>query len=206
MPFRAVYSLHKGNKMKKIILSLGMALGLLVTVQAQNIATTPQSSADVGKAPIQKGNWMVGGSVGNLGYSFEGKAFNIQVNPRAGYFIADGLAVGAQATLGFTAVKDIDNEWNYGIAPFVRYYFPEGASASGRFFTQGDIGIAGSSAGSDVSLALGANVGYAHFITKTVALEATLGYNYSKANVNLGDKATGLGVGVGFQIYLPGKK
>lgn len=192
--------------MKKIILSLGMAVGLLATAEAQSIETTPQSTADVGMTPIKQGNWMVGGSVGNLGYSFEGKAFNIQVNPRAGYFISDGLAIGAQASLGFTAVKDLDNEWNYGIAPFVRYYLPGGASASGRFFTQGDIGIAGSSKGSDVSLALGANIGYAHFITKTVALEATLGYNYTKANVNLGDKATGLGVGVGFQIYLPGKK
>src|SRR5690606_19897806 len=135
-----------------------------------------------------------------------GKAFNIQLQPRAGYFINDGLAVGAQANLGLTAVKDLDNEWGYGIAPFVRYYFPGGATQSSRFFTQGDIGIAGSSKGNDVALAIGANVGYAHFITQSVALEATLGYNYSKANVNMGDKATGLGIGLGFQVYLPGQR
>lgn len=51
-------------------------------------------------------------------------------------------------------------------------------------------------------MALGANLGYAHFITRTVALEATVGYNYTKSNVNLGEKASGLGVGLGFQIYL----
>ena len=192
--------------MKKFTILFAVLIGYTVNSQAQNIETTPQTSANVGLDPIKKGNWMVGGSLGNIGYSFEGEAFNIQVQPRAGYFVSDGLAIGAQANLGFTAVKDLDNEWGYGIAPFVRYYFPGGATQSSRFFTQGDIGIAGSSAGDDVSLALGANVGYAHFITQSVALEATLGYNYTKANVNLGDKATGLGVGLGFQIYLPGKR
>lgn len=191
--------------MKKLLLSLGLAICLTPIAFAQ-VSTTPQTTANVGLTPIKTGNWMVGGSVGNIGYSFEGDAFNIQLNPRAGYFISDGLALGLQATVGLKAVKDLDNEWNYGIAPFVRYYFPGGATSSSRFFTQGDIGIAGSSAGDGVSLALGANVGYAHFITQTVALEATLGYNYTKSNVNLGDKATGLGVGIGFQIYLPGKK
>jgi len=192
--------------MKKFTFLFTLLLGYAVSSQAQNIETKPQTSANVGLEPIKKGNWMVGGSLGNLGYSFEGKAFNIQLQPRAGYFINDGLAVGAQANLGLTAVKDLDNEWGYGIAPFVRYYFPGGATQSSRFFTQGDIGIAGSSKGNDVALAIGANVGYAHFITQSVALEATLGYNYSKANVNMGDKATGLGIGLGFQVYLPGQR
>src|SRR5690606_18803129 len=117
-----------------------------------------------------------------------------------------GVAIGAQANLGFTSVKgDGGNEWGYGIAPFVRYCFPGGASATGRFFGQGDVGIAGSSAGDDVSLNVGLNAGYAHFITQTVALEAMLGYNYSKANISSSsDKASGLGISVGFQIYLPG--
>lgn len=191
--------------MKKILLSALLIAGVAAATSAQ-VNTVPQHSAEVGLDPIRKDNWMVGGNVGNIGYSFEGKAFNIQVNPRAGYFVSDGLAIGAQATLGLTAVKDIDNQYNYGIAPFVRYYFPGGASATGRFFGQGDIGIAGSSAGSDVSLALGLNVGYAHFISRNVALEAMAGYNYSKANVNLGDKQSGLGVSLGFQIYLPGNR
>ena len=182
--------------MKKLALLLTIMGGIAFGANAQKIETVPQSSADVGTAPIKKGNWMVGGSLANLGYSFEGKAFNINVQPRAGYFVSDGIAIGAQANLGFIAVKDHDNEWNYGIAPFVRYYFPEGSSSSGRFFGQGDIGIAGSSVGKGASLALGANLGYAHFITRTVALEATVGYNYTKSNVNLGEKSSGLGVGL----------
>ncbi len=192
--------------MKKFTLLMALIGGFTLTTQAQRVETTPQTSANVGLEPIKQGNWMVGGSIGNIGYSFEGDQFNINLNPRAGYFITDGLAIGAQASLGFTAIKGDDNVYNYGISPFVRYYFPGGASASGRFFGQGDIGIAGSKPGSDVSLALGANVGYAHFITQTVALEVMTGYNYSKANVNSGGGQSGLGLAVGFQIYLPGRR
>ncbi len=191
--------------MKKSLLTLAVALGMFGISNAQ-INTTPQASADVGMKPIKEGNWMVGGSIGNIGYAFESNTFNFALMPRAGYFIADGIAIGAQANLNLKAVKDLDNEWGYGISPFIRYYFPGGASATGRFFGQGDIGIAGSSAGSGVGLNVGANVGYAHFITQTVALEGTFGYNYSKANINTGDKASGIGFGLGFQIYLPGRR
>ena len=191
--------------MKNLLLTLALSIGCISYSSAQ-IETTPQASADVGMKPIKQGNWMVGGSIGNIGYGFEGKVFNISVSPRAGYFVSDGVAIGAQVNLGLKAVKDLDNEYHYGVSPFVRYYFPGGASATGRFFGQGEIGIAGSSAGDKVGLNVGANVGYAHFITQTVALEAMLGYNYSKANVDTGDKATGLGVSLGFQIYLPGKR
>lgn len=198
--------LNTQNVYEKIFIISGFLSIFALGVHAQKIETRPQHSANVGLTPIKQGNWMVGGSLANIGYSFEGKAFNINLQPRAGYFVSNGIAIGAQANLGFTAVKGTDNEWNYGIAPFLRYYLPQGASSTGRFFAQGDIGIAGSSVGKDVSLALGANLGYAHFITQTVALEVTAGYNYTKSNVNLGDKASGLGVGLGFQIYLPGKK
>jgi len=192
--------------MKKTLLSAALLSVMALGAQAQKIETRPQTSANVGLTPIKTGNWMVGGSLANLGYSFEGKSFGIGLQPRAGYFVSDGIAIGAQANLGFKSVKEGDNVWDYGIAPFVRYYFPQGSSSTGRFFGQGDIGIAGSSVGKDVSLALGANLGYAHFITQTVALEVTAGYNYTKSNVRLGEKSSGLGVGLGFQIYLPGKR
>lgn len=192
--------------MRKFALLLFATGGICLQANAQKIETTPQMASDVGIEPIRQGNWMVGGSIGSLGYSFEGKSFNAALQPRAGYFVSDGLAIGAQANLGLHTKKDEDNEWTYGIAPFVRYYFPNAGSSTGRFFGQGDIGISGSSIGKSASLAVGANVGYAHFITRTVALEATFGYNYSKASINTGSGASGLGVGVGFQIYLPGKR
>src|SRR5690606_29794008 len=156
-----------------------------------------------GITPIQKGNWIVGGSIGDLGYSFEGKTFQIGLAPTAGYFVTDGLAIGLQPALSLQTFKGEDNRWGYGISPFVRYYLPQGSSASGRFFAHGNIGIAGSSPGSGADLDFGANIGYAHFITDNVALEAMAGYNYSKATVEGAQKHTGLGVSLGFQIYLP---
>lgn len=191
--------------MKRVFLfsTLFMLAGLFVHAQDVN---RPQTSASVGMTPIQQGNWMIGGSVGNIGYSFEGEIFSISLNPRAGYFVTDGLAVGLGVLGSFTAVSGQDNVFGYGVSPFVRYYFPEGSSSTGRFFAQGDVGIAGSSPGSGASLALGANVGYAHFITQSVALEATIGYNYSKATVSGSSGQSGLGAAVGFQIYLPGQR
>lgn len=192
--------------MKKLVTLAIFAIGGFGILNAQEISK-PQTTAQVGTTPIQKGNWIVGGSVGSMGYSFEGKTFNVNLMPQAGYFISDGVAIGLTAGGGLQTVKHGDNIWNYKVAPFVRYYFPEGASSSGRFFGQGDIGISGASAGSDsdTSFAFGINAGYAHFITPSVALEAMVGYNYSKSDVADAKAQTGLGLALGFQIYIPSR-
>ena len=191
--------------MKKLLLLL--ALPLSISSFAQDI-TRPQTSANVGDKPIQKGNWLVGGSIGSLGYSFEGENFNINLNPQAGYFLSDGVAVGLTTGVGLQTVNGGDNIWSYKLMPFIRYYFPEGASSTGRFFGQGELGITGAESGgvSDTSFGFGINAGYAHFISSSVALEALVGYNYSKSNHASAQAQNGLGVAVGFQIYLPGKR
>ncbi|MDM1073892.1 outer membrane beta-barrel protein [Empedobacter brevis] len=190
--------------MKKLVLTLCVGM-LSVFSYAQEI-TTPQTSANVGTTPIKQGNWIVGGSIGSLGYSFEGKNFNINFNPQAGYFISDGIAVGLGIGAGLQTVKEGKNIWNYKVAPFARYYFPEGASSTGRFFGQGDIGISGTGATAEenakTSFAFGVNAGYAHFISRNVALEGTVGYNYSKSDLANAQAQNGLGLTLGFQIYL----
>ena len=193
--------------MKHLSLFFTLLFAAVFTVSAQQTdINRPQTSASVGMTPIKQGNWMVGGAIGSLGYSFEGKSFNVNLVPRAGYFVSDGLAVGLGADLGLTTYSGGDNLWSYGVAPFVRYYFPKGASATGRFFGQGEVGIAGTSQGSGADLKFGINAGYAHFITESVALEAMLGYNYSKGTLANATAQSGLGVSLGFQIYLPGQK
>src|SRR5690606_21468523 len=156
--------------MKRVFLFSALFLAGVFAVNAQDI-NRPQTSANVGMTPIQKGNWMVGGSVGNLGYSFENKSFEINLRPNAGYFVTDGLAIGLQPSVSLIAIKDRDNVWNYGVKPFVRYFLPQGSRSTGRFFLHGSAGIAGSSQGDGATVALGANVGYAHFISQNVALE-----------------------------------
>jgi hypothetical protein len=190
--------------MKKLFFFV-MAAFVCQVALAQEI-TRPQTSANVGLTPVKQGNWMVGGTLGGLGYGFESKSFNINIEPSAAYFVSDGLAIGAKVLGGLRAVSGMDNEWSYGITPMVRYFFPQGSSATGRFFGQGEVGIGGSSVGSDVSFLAGLSAGYAHFITQSVALETTLGYRYNKANISTSTSASGLNIGLGFQIYLPGRK
>lgn len=194
--------------MKKKLLLMTMfccAIGLYTaSAQVSPNDSRPQAAERVGTVPIQAGNWIVGGGLGSLGYNFTSESFNVSLNPRAGFFVVENIAVGVGAVLGLTTMKNSDNIWSYGVAPFARYYFPEGASATGRFFGEVEAGISGSTGTSDASFLGGIKAGYAHFVTNSVALEGTLGYTYSKANINTGSAVTGLGIGLGFQIYLPG--
>ena len=191
--------------MKKVFLTLVLAV-FATSAFAQEIKT-PQTSANVGSTPIKQGNWLVGGSIGSLGYSFEGENFNINLNPQAGYFVSDGFAVGLTTGFGLQTVKDGDNIYQYKLMPFARYYFPEGASSTGRFFGQGEVGVTGAKSGgvSDTSFGFGVNAGYAHFVSRNVALEGMVGYNYSKSNLANAQAQNGLGLAVGFQIYLGSK-
>lgn len=191
--------------MKNLILVTVAFFFASTAVFAQRVETTPQTSSAVGTAPIQQGNWMVGGGIGSLGYDFDAKKFNIALEPSAGYFVSDGIAVGLKLIADFATIEDADNVFNYGLLPFARYYFPEGASSTGRFFAEAKAGIAGSKGGDNVNFGFGAGLGYSHFITKTVALEALAGYNDLAGASSVGTQG-GLGLMVGFQIYLPGKR
>ncbi|MDR2221748.1 MAG: porin family protein [Flavobacteriaceae bacterium] len=190
--------------MKKITLLAALLVGGLVTTNAQVNVETPKLSAKVGTTPIKKGNWMVGSNISKIGYSFENKSFEFMLKPTAGYFISDGIAVGLEVGGGIkTQKKPLKDQWTYTVSPFVRYYFPEGASSTGRFFGQGNIGVEGAEGGeSKNSFAFGINAGYSHFLSRNVALEAMAGYNYSKANTDGAEKQSGLGVAIGFQIFL----
>lgn len=196
--------------MLKKALSTIVFLSVLVvftsSAQVSPEESRPQTAEAVGNFPIQAGNWIVGGSLGSLGYNFSSESFNVNLNPRLGFFVMDNIAVGVGAVLGLSTFEQQDNIWSYGVAPFARYYFPEGASVTGRFFGELEAGISGSTGASAASFLGGVRAGYAHFITNSVAVEGTFGYTYSQANISSGAAVTGLGVGLGFQIYLPGAR
>ncbi len=199
--------------MKRLTLLPALLCFVAVTAWAQQQVTKPQTSAVVGDAPLEEGNWLVGAGTGTTGYNFSTKTFQLDVKPRIGYFIRDNIAIGAGVTLGVKSQQDISS-FEYGIAPFVRYYFDQVNASTGRFFGEAKLGISGSSSKTrqqdthqekPVSLLMGVSAGYAHFITRTVALEGILGYTYSKANISGGAGTSGLNVGFGFHIYLPGR-
>ena len=169
----------------------------------------PQTSANVANESIKQGNWLVGASVGSLGYNFKSETFQLILEPRAGYFISDNAVLGTQAQIGLTFYDGGEN-FSYGLTPFARYYFPEGASPNSRWFGEALAGFAGSSMkDSDgdriFGSVLGLRAGYAHFVARNIALEATLNYTRTSADITVDTSPSGLSVGVGFQIYLPGR-
>jgi hypothetical protein len=193
--------------MKRLLLTTAVVLCTFSITFGQ--IAPPQTSADVQNTSIRQGNWIIGGGIGSTGYNFSTDVFNFNIFPQAAYFVSDNVAVGALVTLGLSAY-DGGTNFNYGIAPLIRYYIPEGARSDSRWFLQGTAGIAGShlkdnNADEPLSLVLGAAGGYTHFVATNVALESTLGYTYSKADISGNSGVSGLGLTLGLQIYLPSK-
>ena len=198
--------------MKKILTTL-IAVGCVLTAAiAQDLPTPPlpATSAPVADEAISKGNWLVGGSIASTGFNFSTDTYNLLINPKAGYFAGENLAIGTELILGLT-VFDGGTNFQYGITPFARYYYTQGGGPSGRIFQEMTFGIAGSSIKDNegdepVSLLVGIRGGYAHFVARNVAIEGILGYTYTKADIGTSTGAGGLGLSLGLQIYLPGRE
>ncbi|MDX5438397.1 MAG: hypothetical protein LPK03_14425, partial [Pontibacter sp.] len=121
----------------------------------------------------------------------------------------DNAAIGTEVQLGLD-IYDGGETFRYGLTPFARYYFPEGAAPTHRWFGEALAGIAGSSEedseGDKVfSAVLGLRAGYAHFVAQNVALEAILGYTRTSADISVGQGSSGLNLALGLQVYLPGR-
>jgi len=164
-------------------------------------------------AQIQKGNVMVGTSVGNLNWGIKSKSTtSFQLTPKAGWFIQDGLVVGAEALLGFTHIGGGGaNTFSYGIGGFGRYYITDEKIEvinRTKFFVEANAGIQGQNqnkGGADTNgLGFGFGPGIAYFITENIGLETSVKYN---GVVGFGSEAyqNNLILNIGFQVYLPGK-
>ncbi|MCJ8166272.1 outer membrane beta-barrel protein [Pontibacter sp. E15-1] len=196
----------------KTLLSLSIFLFVVVfSAAAQDLQDLPrpQTTAAVADEAVREGNWLVGANIGNIGYNFESNNFGIDINPRAGYFLSVNAAIGAEVQLGLS-IYDGGEEFRYGLTPFARYYFPEGAAPTHRWFAEVLAGFAGSSledSEDDASLSsvLGIRAGYAHFVSDNVAIEGILGYTSTNADISVGNGSSGLNLGIGLQIYLPGR-
>jgi len=194
--------------MKKFFILSFLMLAVGFQLAAQTLPTLPQTTEAVANSAVQKGNWLVGAGIGSIGQNFKSNTFSLDIQPRAGYFISDNAAIGAEAQLGLELYDDGQN-FKYGLTPFIRYYFPEGAAPTHRWFGEALVGFAGSSLedsddDSALSAVYGVRAGYAHFVARNVALEGTLNLIRSHADIDVGDSgSTGLSLGLAFQIYLP---
>lgn len=126
--------------MKKIMIC-ALALTLVFAVQAQN----------------NKGNWLMGASIGSTGFSFgesengtvgipgvsksKSNNFNIGLYPTIGYYLTDHFILGSYVTLGYSTsnyensstggsvTSESKSNYSYfGIGPFGRYYFGDNKS------------------------------------------------------------------------------
>lgn len=199
--------------MKKTCLlsALFLLLGFSASAQITDevLDRRPQTTAPVSGEAIQEGNWLVGAEIANIGHNFKSETFTLDVAPRAGYFLSDNAVIGAQVQLGLS-IYDGGESFRYGLTPFVRYYFPEGAAPTHRWFGEAVLGFAGSSeedsdGDAAFSRVYGVKAGYAHFVASNVALEGTLNLIRSSADIDTGNASTGLSLGLGLQVYLPGR-
>lgn len=198
--------------MKKLIFLSLFFFVVLINLSAQTVDNLPrpQTTAPVAFDAIQQGNWLIGAGIGNIGHNFQSKTFTLDVIPRAGYFISDNAVIGSQVNLGLSLYHG-GEDFRYGLTPFVRYYFPEGAAPTHRWFGEAVIGFAGSTTQNSEGDAIfsrvyGVSAGYAHFVASNVALEGTLNLIRSNANIEVGAGAnTGVSLGLALQIYLPGR-
>lgn len=153
----------------------------------------------------------MGANISNFSLGLdEPNVFNMNINPKAAWFIMDGFAIGGDVNFGLSTATDAGTDFNYGVAVLGRSYSGRSADevvSNSMFFGEATLGISGvnPSVGENTNgLGFSIGPGFTYFITPSIGLEALLKYN---GVVGFGSSPYGhnLGLGVGFQVYLPGK-
>lgn len=146
---------------------------------------------------IEQGTVMLGGDA-YFNYSFPSgikASSNLNISPKAGFFIVDNMAIGASMT--FNSFKGGSN---FSIAPFMRAYY------KGNFYGQLQVGFGRSSfevAGTTTTtsgLNTELDMGYTIFLTDNIALDPAIYYNFYTEGSKYG--GSNLGMKIGFQLFL----
>ena len=154
---------------------------------------------------------MIGANITNLSFGLDKpNEFSFALNPKAAWFVQDGLALGGDVSFGLQTAKNAGTSINYGVGALGRYYGSTGANEvvkNSRFFGEATVGVSGRNPAigeSTNGLGFSFGPGFTYFVTESIGLETLLKYN---GVVGFGNSAYGhnLTLGVGFQIYLPGK-
>lgn len=167
-------------------------------------------------AQTQKGNILVGADLAGIGINFQedNTQFSFNLNPKAGWFIRDNVAVGPDINFGINTQKGATSI-NYGLGLFARKYFGDEAtnlSRTTKWLVEANAGFYGTNLSGDNivetstnGLGIGFGPGISYFLNQNIALEALLKYNLT---IGFGSSVTNnnIGIGLGFQIYLPNKQ
>jgi hypothetical protein len=162
---------------------------------------------------IEKGNVLLG-STGSMSFSSneERSYFDVHINPNLGYFVTNKIALIASIPLSFNTHKF--ETWQstsiaYGLAPSLRYYFLRKDKSA--LFASTGFGLVQykskqkSSNPSNVTKKTSINtsthisVGYVYFLSKSIGLEAELGYYRNKREDF--KAVSNMQLNLGFQIY-----
>jgi len=162
-------------------------------------------------AQIQRGNVLIGANITNLNFGLDDpNPFRLDINPKAAWFVQDGIAFGGDVTFGLATEKGAGSDINYGIGLLARYYGTrdvEKVLNNSRLFSEVTAGFSGvnpAKGGSTNGFGFSFGPGFSYFITRTIGLEALLKYN-GVAGFGSSPYSHNLNLGVGFQIYLPGR-
>ncbi|MBC3788926.1 outer membrane beta-barrel protein [Spirosoma utsteinense] len=156
------------------------------------------------EAQTEKGRWSVGTQVGDFSYSDQNNqnAFSGELAPSAGYFVANGLLIGAGIPFSFstsrsnqyigptstTPVPVESRSIGYGLAPFIQYYIGSAKLKPylGVSYTYGLTNSSQKTAGATLSKSDGRyssvspTLGVAYFVSRYAALSAGVSYNIQR--------------------------
>lgn len=166
-------------------------------------------------AQTEKGTKMIGGS-GAINLQ---NSISAHLQPKLGYFVTDGLAVGSGVLFGYSRWKNptINSEaasrsLTVGLQPFVRYYF--GETANTRVFVQANTSLTYTNRSgynyyipfdqpnNFTQTSVGGGIGVVHFLTQQVGLEAQVAYRNNSYGYDTFNR--GLNLTFGLQVHLPG--
>ncbi|HYE53619.1 MAG TPA: outer membrane beta-barrel protein [Chitinophagaceae bacterium] len=150
-------------------------------------------------AQTEKGNWMVGG---NFELNTVSNNTTISLNPTAGVFVINNLALGGTVDLSYSKLGE-NRSTTFGIGPLARYYF---GKSNFRPYLHGDLNFVSQKfkfpTGTNTENGIGYFLagGIAAFLNRNVAVEALAGYQHTKLRNIEGDG--GFALRIGFQVYL----
>lgn len=133
------------------------------------------------------------------------KSFSINVNPKAGYFVIDNLAIGLDLNMGFSIYDLGDNNSShttFAVGPFVRYYIPTPKVLP--FFELG--ASYGMMSDKTRLISFGGGIGLAAPVGERITIDIAAGYQSLTYKYNDEDNERHvfgtLGMKVGFMVLL----
>ena len=149
-------------------------------------------------AQLTTGTVMMGG---NSGIGITKNSFNLNMNPRVGYFIAPDLVIGGDVNTNTRFSSDAGStnfDFNYDVGVFMRYYLSPGKKWRPFLHAELDnIPVLGRFNGA-------AGAGIAYFIHPKVSIETQLLFRVN--SIFEGPNFAVSGLNVGFHVFLPTKK